>query len=65
MSSHFEPEGRKSLIPGSRTPPDTPNPSPIYSSLAAEWRALGKTLPGQFDTEWNDAVSRDLWPWQE
>ncbi|MGY0025043.1 hypothetical protein [Streptomyces sp. cg35] len=52
---------RQALIPTSRTSPDTPSSTPTYASLVDEWRALGKTLPDQFDAEWSDIVSRDFW----
>ncbi|MCX3062716.1 hypothetical protein [Streptomyces beihaiensis] len=52
----------QSLIPTSRTPPDTPDAAPIYSSLMEEWRQKGLTLPNRYDEEWHEAVTRDHWP---
>lgn len=33
------------------TEPQGPNP-PIYTSLVAEWRSRGRTVPGRHDSQW-------------
>ncbi|MEU6057112.1 hypothetical protein [Streptomyces sp. NPDC047097] len=43
-------------------PPQGPVPPPVYSSLIDEWQALGRTLPGIPDREWDALVSRPIWP---
>ena len=62
MGSGQERWRRQALIPTSRTPPDTGHSAPIYSSLVDEWRARGMTLPDRYDGEWDEIISRDIWP---
>ncbi|MFJ6213321.1 hypothetical protein ACIQGZ_08335 [Streptomyces sp. NPDC092296] len=32
--------------------------TPLFASLAEQWRAIGRAVPGQPDTEWNDLTRR-------
>ena len=32
--------------------------TPLFASLAEQWQAFGRAVPGQPDTEWNDLVRR-------
>ncbi|GAA4907192.1 hypothetical protein GCM10023237_28540 [Streptomyces coeruleoprunus] len=36
--------------------------APLFSSLAREWRAKGRVVPGARDHEWDALVQRPVWP---
>ncbi|GAA2468066.1 hypothetical protein GCM10010273_64100 [Streptomyces lavendulocolor] len=52
---------RVPLIPQSRQAAET-DPVPVYSSLMREWKALGRSVPGVPDHEWDVLVTRPVWP---
>ncbi|MCD0485178.1 hypothetical protein LO771_23035 [Streptacidiphilus sp. ASG 303] len=39
-------------------PPPSWGDTPLFASLAEQWRAGGRTVPGMPDTEWNDLTRR-------
>ncbi|OII60410.1 hypothetical protein BJP40_10550 [Streptomyces sp. CC53] len=44
---------------GPARPADT---VPLFTSLAREWRAQGRAVPGARDHEWDALVRRPVWP---
>ncbi|MEU6662522.1 hypothetical protein [Streptomyces sp. NPDC046821] len=52
----------KGFIPQSRESPEYRIDEPLYGELLDRWRDQGRTLPGAPDREWDEIVSRDIWP---
>jgi len=38
-----------------------PAETPLYETLAAEWAAVARMVPGDRDHEWADLVTRKIW----
>lgn len=61
MAPHAGKWQRVPLIPQSRQATEAETP-PVYSALTREWKALGRTVPGLPDREWDALVSTPVWP---
>ncbi|MCH0543410.1 hypothetical protein I3F58_28450 [Streptomyces sp. MUM 203J] len=52
--------------PESTAPPagtaNAADAAPLFASLAREWRAQGRVVPGARDHEWDTLVRRPVWP---
>ncbi|MBC3842402.1 hypothetical protein GXW82_26065 [Streptacidiphilus sp. 4-A2] len=48
------------LLPADESPPAEPTTgadTPVFTRLAEDWRAAGRTVPGEPDREWTQLVA--------